>query len=128
MATLGSNYSIETNRGDMLVLSIKTNNKTDGTPYIFKTGDVVRFKLMEKNNCDNVLLQKDKEVSEPCESVSIMIPSEEMKIGEIINKPVDYWYEVELNPDTSFTVTILGYTKKTGPRILSLTPEGGDKK
>ena len=48
-------------------------------------------------------------------------------LANIINKPVDYWYEVELNPDTSSAITILGYKKKTGPRILSLTPEGGNR-
>jgi hypothetical protein len=65
-------------------------------------------------------------VTEECESVQIILTSEEMRIGDIINKPVDYWYEVELNPDTPYTVTILGYTKEKGPKILSLTPEGGD--
>ena len=128
MAKVSSNYSIETNRGDMLVLSIKATDEKTGSPYIFQANDVVRFKIMKKKQCDEVVLQKDVKVTEVCNSVPMTISSDEMKIGDIINKPVDYWYEVELNPDTPFTVTILGYTKKTGPRILSLTPEGGDKK
>lgn len=128
MAIIDSNYNIETNRGDMLVLNITSVDEITKQPYIFKVNDVIRFKIMTKKQCDEVVLQKDVKVTEECESVPMLISSEEMKIGEIINKPVDYWYEVELNPDTPFTVTILGYTKKTGPRILSLTPEGGDKK
>ena len=128
MAKVNSKYDIETNRGDMLMLSIKTTNRKTGQPYIFQVGDIVRFKVMKKKQCNEVVLQKDVKVTEVCESVEMTIPSEEMKIGDIINKPVDYWYEVELNPDTPFTVTILGYTKETGPRILSLTPEGGDRK
>ena len=126
MATLGTNYSIEINRGDMLAMTIKAND-SNGDPYIFKVDDVVRFKIMERNKCENVILQKDVKVTEEMESVPVIIPSEEMRIGDIINKPVDYWYEVELNPDTSSAITILGYKKKTGPRILSLTPEGGNK-
>ena len=126
MATLGTNYSIEINRGDMLAMTIKAND-SNGDPYIFKVDDVVRFKIMERNKCENVILQKDVKVTEEMESVPVIISSEEMKIGNIINKPVDYWYEVELNPDTSSAITILGYKKKTGPRILSLTPEGGNK-
>ena len=126
MAMLGTNYSIEINRGDMLAMTIKAND-SNGDPYIFKVDDVVRFKIMERNKCENVILQKDVKVTEEMESVPVIISSEEMKIGNIINKPVDYWYEVELNPNTSSAITILGYKKKTGPRILSLTPEGGDK-
>lgn len=126
MATLGTNYSIEINRGDMLAMTIKAND-SNGDPYIFKVDDIVRFKIMERNKCENVILQKDVKITEEMESVPVIIPSEEMKIGDIINKPVDYWYEVELNPDTSSAITILGYKKKTGPRILSLTPEGGNK-
>ena len=126
MAIVSANYGIETNRGDVLGLVVKTNN-SDGSPYEFQVGDVIRFKLMEKSNVENIILQKDVQVEEVCESVLLQIPSQEMKIGELINKPVEYWYEIELNPDTEMTMTILGYTKKSGPRILTLTPEGGDK-
>ena len=127
MAKIDADYNIEVNRGNMLCLSVKTINKQTGLPYIFQVNDVVRFKVMVKKQCDEVVLQKDVKVTEVCNAVPITITSDEMKIGEIINKPVDYWYEVELNPDTPSTVTILGYTKEAGPKILSLTPEGGDK-
>lgn len=127
MATIGDNYSIETNRGSMLALTIRAKDKDDNF-YEFQPDDVIRFRLMTKGNCDDVILQEDVVVSEVSESVPLVISSEKMKIGEIINKPVTYWYEIELNPDTSSTITILGYTKKTGARILTLTPEGGDKK
>lgn len=128
MAIIDEKFNIENNRGSMLSLNIKTTNRTDGTPYTFQKDDVVRFKIMEKNKCENVILQKDVIVGEASEIVPLTITSEEMRIGDIINKPVEYWYEVELNPDTSSAVTILGYTKAGGARILTLTPEGGDKK
>lgn len=128
MAKIDSNYNIETNRGNMLPLTIKQKLRDDGSQVMFKSGDIVRFTIMEKNNCDNVFVQKDVEVKSECESVEIIIPAEEMKLGEIINKPATYWYEVELNPDTSDTITILGYTKEKGAKILTLCPESGDKK
>ena len=127
MAKMDENYNIETTRGDVLSFNVKTINKNDNTPYVFQVGDVIRFKIMEANNCEQILVQKDVTVSEISKSVLLTIPSDEMKIGNIINTPVDYWYEVELNPDTDSRITILGYTKATGPRILTLTPEGGDK-
>lgn len=43
----------------------------------------------------------------------------------MVNKPTDFWYEVELNPDTA-PQTIIGYDKETGAKIFRLYPEGGD--
>ena len=86
MAMLGTNYSIEINRGDMLAMTIKAND-SNGDPYIFKVDDVVRFKIMERNKCENVILQKDVKVTEEMESVPVIISSEEMKIGNIIINP-----------------------------------------
>ena len=129
MAKIDGNYNIETVRGNVLPLRFRAKLNTDGSVQLFKPDDVVRFKVMQKGKCDQVVLQKDETVKEECESISMVIDANEMKIGPIISTPVDYWYEVEVNPDTPYTVTILGYTsKKSGPRILTLLPEGGDKK
>lgn len=118
--------NLEITRGNMLPLTITTNNK-DGSPYTFQKGDVVRFSIMEKKDCKSVVLQKDVEVIEANEKVDITITADEMKIGDFISKPVEYWYEVELNPDKPNTQTIIGYTKKDGAKILTLTPESGVK-
>ena len=128
MATIDANYNIETNRGDMLALDFKFRRKTTGEFHMFQAGDIIRFKIMKKNSVDDVILQKDITIEDVSDIVKLVIPSEDMKIGELINKPVDYWYELELYPDTPSSVTLLGYTKAKGPKILTLTPEGGDKK
>ena len=128
MATINSNYNIETNRGDRLSLDFKFKRKSTGEFLVFQVDDVVRFKIMKKNNCDDIVLQEDIKFQEAGETITLDIPSEKMKIGEIIYKPVDYWYELELYPDTPSSITLLGYTKASGPRILTLTPEGGDKR
>ena len=44
-----------------------------------------------------------------------------------VNKPKKYWYEVELNPGTPKTQTIIGYTIEQGPKTITLLPESGEK-
>ena len=93
-------------------------------PYTFKAGDVVRMKVFEKKACHCVEVQKDFEVTEDTDVVSIALTKEDTKIGEIISKPKDYWYEVELNPETQ-PQTIIGYDEG-GSKTFRLFPEGGD--
>lgn len=119
--------NIEIVRGNYLPLTVTTKN-TDGSDYEFQPGDILRFKVFERKNVENVFLEKDFKTNERSKGVLIELTAEEMKIGELIDKPKDYWYEIELNPDTPKTQTIVGYTKDEGPAILTLLPEGGDKK
>ena len=56
--------------------------------------------------------------------VEIFLHGAETKFGEVINKPVDYWYEVELNPETK-PQTIIGYDED-GAKVFKLFPEGRD--
>ena len=55
-------------------------------------------------------------------SVDLSLDSTETTIGDIINKPVEYWYEIQLNPDTE-PQTIIGYDEN-GAKIFKLYPEG----
>lgn len=80
---------------------------------------------MQKKGCDVVVLQKDITVEHESASVDILLTSYETRIGSIINKPIDYWYEVELNPETE-AQTIIGYDED-GPKIFRLYPEGDVK-
>ena len=115
--------TIHLTRGDIATLEIKVKNE-DGTEYTFKTNDVIRFKVMKKKDCSSILLQKDVAGVEGT-SVDIFLTSEETKIGDVINKPVTYWYEVELNPETN-PQTIIGYDE-SGEKQLILYPEGSDE-
>ena len=117
---------VEVTRGDMFPMSIDTTNE-DGTPYTFRVGDNIRFKVFEKKNVQNVVINKTFTVTEETQNFDIELTSEDTKIGELINKPVAYWYEIELNPDTPYAHTIMGYDRKEGPAIFWLLPEGGDK-
>ena len=117
--------NIEHTRGDVLPLNISTTND-DGTDYIFKVGDVVRFTIYKTGDCSCVELQKDVVVEEETTEVLIDLTKEDTKLGELINEPVVYNYEVELNPDTR-PQTIIGYTVKNGAKLFTLTPEADDK-
>lgn len=113
--------SINITRGDAAVFSVGAN--IGETEYTFKEGDVVRFKVFEKKDCADVVLKKDITVSEATSRVQIALDSDETKIGGVISKPVVYWYEVELNPDT-YPQTIIGYDEN-GAKLFTLYPEGG---
>ena len=118
--------NIEHTRGDVLPLDITFTNE-DETDYVFKKGDVVRFKVFKKKDCNCVEIQKDVVVETETTIVPIDLTKEDTKIGELINKPVEYWYEVELNPDTA-PQTPIGYTVSEGAKLFVLTPEGADKR
>lgn len=118
--------NIYVTRGDMLPLSIGATN-ADGSQYVFKIEDIIRIKIMEAENVSNILVQKDFAVEEEGTVVNIDLISEDTKIGELINKPFEYWYEIELNPDTELTNTIIGYSKEKGPALFVLLPEGGNR-
>lgn len=117
--------TIKVTRGDTGTIGITIKNE-DGTDYTFQVGDIVRFKVFKNKDCDCVELEKDTTVESETEEVDINLTKEDTKIGELISKPVIYWYEVELNPDTN-PQTIIGYDDIEGAKLFILYPEGGDK-
>ena len=122
MFTLNDDLSIYATRGDIVFFSVTAED--DGEPYKFKAGDVVRIKIYGKKNAENVVLEKDFPVTEECDEVEIFLDREDTKIGDVISKPKDYWYEVELNP-YSEPQTIIGYDED-GAKVFKLFPEGAD--
>lgn len=118
--------NIQITRGDVLPITISANSEIDGSAYEFQIDDIIRFKIMQKDRVEAVLLSKDFKITEVGTEQQITIPANDMKIGELKSKPIDYWYEIELNPDTEKTNTIEGYDKEDGPAIITILPEGGD--
>lgn len=121
MFKINQDASIFLTRGDIANIVVNVND-SGGEPYRFAKGDIVRFMVFEKNACNCVVLCKSVEVTEETTSVEIYLTGSETRIGEAINKPKDYWYEVELNPDTQ-PQTIIGYDED-GAKIFRLFPEG----
>ena len=125
MFKVDGDLTIHVTRGDAGALLIQAAAGEDS--YIFQCGNVVRLKVFEKKNCENVVLKKEIKVTEETETVEFALTGENTRIGEVISKPVDYWYEVELNPDT-YPQTLIGYDED-GPKVFRVYPEGdGDTK
>lgn len=93
--------------------------------HTFNVGDIVRFKVFKKKDCSCVEIQKDTEVTEATTNIDIVLTKEDTKIGSLISVPFDYWYEVELNPETE-PQTVIGYDDD-GEKVFRLYPEGDDK-
>lgn len=122
MFVINEDMSIHVTRGDACTIDVSAINNDE--MYTFEAGDTVRLNVMEKRNCSNVVLSKDVTASGGEESLAIALSGEDTKIGEIINKPTDYWYEVQLNPETQ-PQTIIGYDEDGG-KVFRLYPEGGE--
>ena len=120
MFIINEDMTIECTRGDAATFTVGAN--VGGTPYTFREGDVVRFSVCAKKNYSNVVLQKDTVVKSATEAVEIHLDSKDTKFGDGINKATEYWYEVELNPDT-YPQTIIGHTED-GAKVFMLYPEG----
>lgn len=127
MLKVENDMTINVTRGDSGEIVIRAFDKIDNEGeklYEFQQGELIRLKVFEKKACENVVLQKDFPIEETTESVSIFLTEEDTRIGEIISKPVDYWYEIELNPESN-PQTIVGYDED-GAKIFRLYPEGRD--
>lgn len=116
--------SIYATRGDVVFFDVEAEDKITGLNYKFQPGDVVRFKVYGKKNCKDVVMHKDFPVTAVTEKVGIMLEREDTKIGDVINKPKDYWYSVTLNDDTE-PRTFIGYDED-GAKLFRLFPEGAD--
>ena len=122
MFILNDDKSIYATRGDIVFFTVSANE--DGQPYSFKAGDLVRMKIFGKKKAESVVLEKDFPVNEDTQEVEILLTKEDTKIGDVISKPKDYWYEIELNPMTN-PQTIIGYDED-GAKVFKLFPEGAD--
>ena len=112
-------------RGDACLLPVYCKN-TEGEFYIFKKGETLRLRVFKKRRCDKVVLMKDVKVTSDTDRVDIFLTPEDTRFAELINSPVEYWYEIELNHGTTSAQTVVGYDRN-GPKVLRLYPEGYDQ-
>lgn len=123
MFVITEDKSIYLTRGDSVVIDVSARISLEEN-YIFTKTDVVVFRVMQKGKCEEIVLKKEILVEQNTEMVTFELTKEDTKLGEVINKPKDYWYEIELNPETD-PKTIVGYDEK-GPKIFRIYPEGGE--
>ena len=122
MFTINDDLSIYATRGDTVFFTVMAEE--NGASYCFEAGDVLRIKIFEKKNANKVVLEKSFPVTARTDRFTILLTEEDTKIGDVISKATDYWYEIELNPFTN-PQTIIGYDED-GAKIFRLFPEGKD--
>lgn len=113
-------YTIHCTRGDEGEIQFSCKDDS-GNDYQFEVGQTIVLKVFDKKNYADVILKKVVEVAEACTSVLIPLTSQDTTIGELINKPVKYNYEISIDD----TDTVIGYDEE-GPKEFILYPEGGD--
>lgn len=123
LKTNNDTKTISVNRGDQgqsFDFSIPID---DGSFYTFQVGDVIMFGVYNRNklNEDAVLL-KEYTIDEAKTKVTLNFDKDDFVIGDLINKPVTYWYEIQLNNNT-----IIGYDDD-GAKEFILYSEGSDIK
>lgn len=108
--------TIEISRGSTGTLKI-TNTKGS-----FSIGDKLKFSIVEKGNYNNVLFQKEYEITEESNITYINFTSEDTRFGDVISKEETYWYEIELNDSQ----TLIGYDSEKAKKFI-LYPEAPNK-
>ena len=113
---------ISLTRGDAVAIDVTATNESN-EDYVFYVNDIVRFNVIKKKDCNCIILSKEVKVEEETTIVKINLTSQETKLGDVINRPVEYWYEIEVIRNGACS-TILGYDEN-GAKIFKLFPEGG---
>lgn len=121
MLVIDEDKNIHINRGDRGTIHFSVD-KSDGTKYIFKPTDVVRFSVKEKYSDSMPLIRKDVIVDEESETVDITLSKADTTIGNLINRPKKYFYDIAINEDD----TVVGYDNETGAKYFILYPEGSN--
>lgn len=108
--------TIKINRGDKGIIGLTIPD------YQFQVGDIVTIGVYENKGLEKKSkLFKSVEVETECEELEIILTKEDTSIDEIINKEKTYWYEIELNNET----TVIGYDEEGAAEFI-LYPEGSD--
>ena len=108
--------SIEINRGS--TGTIKVINKNGN----FAIGDKLKLSIVEKGNYNNVLFQKEYEITEESNVAYINLTSEDTRFCNVISKEEVYWYEIELNNSQ----TLVGYDSNKAKKFI-IYPEAPNK-
>lgn len=103
--------NISFNRGSRKTIRLKGN---------LKANDDIKFSIVNREDYNEVYLQKHFIVSEDCTSYDFVIESNDTRFGDNVKKK--YAYEIELNNNK----TIIG-DNANKDNILILYREAGDK-
>ena len=109
--------TITHNRGDKGAIRLVNKNG------MFKKDDKFTFSIVKKGNYSDVVFQKTFIVDEDCEIFYLTFTNEEMRFSDIISVKTTFWYEIDMNDDT----TVIGH-EENGDKLFILYPEAAKKK
>lgn len=116
MFKIDNDKTIHITRGDRGTIKLTAKSGS------FSIGDKVKLSIVEKKDYNNVVFQKEYTVTEAGDDVSITLTETDTRIGEVISKPVTYWYEIEYNGDQ----TPISYDEDNAKEFI-LYPEAPNK-
>ena len=108
---------MEINRGDRGTFRLTAEEGN------FMPDDKIVFSIIERQNYNNVVFQKEYTVLNEASYFDITLTKEDTTIGPIISNKVEYWYEVEYNGNQ----TLIGFDKNRQKKFI-LYPEAPIKK
>lgn len=85
--------------------------------------NLVRLSVYEANNFDNLIFTVSSPGSGDTAVGLVINPGDTKQTIPASNTPITYWYEIELDPDTEYTTTVIGYDT-LGPKLFIVYPEG----
>lgn len=99
---------IEINRGDRGTFRLTAEEGN------FMPDDKIVFSIIERQNYNNVVFQKEYIVLNEAPYFDITLTKEDTTIGPIISNKVEYWYEVEYNGDQ----TLIGFDRNRQKKFI----------
>lgn len=116
MKIIDEKNTITHNRGSKG--SVRLINNNGG----FKKGTTFKFSIVKKGNYEDVVFQKEFEATEDCNEFFLTFTSKEMRFYEPISKEKEFYYEIDMNDDT----TLIGYDENKDKKFI-LYPEAVKK-
>lgn len=116
MFKIDNEKSIHITRGDRGTIKLTAKNGS------FSIGDKVKISIVEKKDYSNVVFQKEYTVTEEGNVFNLTLSESDTRIGEVISKPVTYWYEIEYNGNQ----TPISYDEDKAKQFI-LYPEAPNK-
>lgn len=110
--------TIHISRGDGATIQVKGN----GGEYEFQPGDILRLRIYKKKDYTEPVMEVETTVTDETTSVDIVLTKDNTIIGDDINKPKTYWYEISLNE----TITIIGYDEDGAKEFIIYPAEKGE--
>ena len=116
MFKIDNEKNIHITRGDRGTIKLTAKSGS------FSVNDKIKFSIVEKKDYKNVVFQKEYTVTTADDEFTFTLLGSDTKIGEVISKPVIYWYEIEYNGNQ----TPISYDEDNAKQFI-LYPEAPNK-